>query len=51
MSKASLKVTEAVPTIFFTWQVWTPAWRDYVKNYVPAKTYYYYLDEVSIAPH
>jgi peptide/nickel transport system substrate-binding protein len=51
MSKASLKVAEAVPTIFFTWQVWTPAWRDYVKGYVPAKTYYYYLDEVSIAPH
>jgi peptide/nickel transport system substrate-binding protein len=51
MSKVSTIMAEQVPAIWFTWQVWTPAWREHVKGYTPANTYYAYLDEVAIASH
>jgi peptide/nickel transport system substrate-binding protein len=51
MSQVSKIMAEQVPAIWFTWQVWTPAWRDYVRGYAPANTYYAYLDEVAIASH
>ncbi len=51
MSQIAKIMIDQAPTIWFTWQRWTPAWRDYVKNYAPAHTYYAYLDEVAIAPH
>ena len=51
MSKIATIMIDQAPAIFFTWQIWTPIWRDYVKNYVPAHVYYAYLDDVAIAPH
>lgn len=51
MSKIQLQMAEDMPAIWFAWEDWLPAWKDYVKGYKPAATYYQYFDEVAIAPH
>lgn len=51
MGKIAAIMVDQAPGVFFTWHIWTPLWKDYVKNYVPANVYYAYLDEVAIAPH
>lgn len=51
MSKIQIQMTQDMPAIWFAWEDWLPAWKDYVKGYTPTATYYQYFDEVAIAPH
>lgn len=51
MSKIQIQMTDDMPAIWFAWEDWLPAWKDYVKGYKPTATYYQYFDEVAIAPH
>jgi peptide/nickel transport system substrate-binding protein len=51
MSQVQKIMAEDMPAVWFAWEDWLPAWRDYVKGYKPATTYYMYFDEVAIAPH
>lgn len=51
MGKVSVLMAQDMPSIWFAWENWTAAWKDYVKGYKSVSGYYEYFDEVAIAPH
>lgn len=48
LSQIALEMAEDVAAIFMVWEAWTPVWRDHVKGYCVAPTYYDYFDQVTI---
>ena len=51
MGKVSVLMAQDMPSIWFAWENWNVAWKDYVKGYKSVGGDYEYFDEVAIAPH